>query len=120
MRFRRDAQLDASQVSDRRGMGGPIALGGGGLIGVVVLLLNLLGGGSAANFSIDGTETGSGQGDNTALSSACTTGEDANQREDCRIVAVINSVQDYWGESLPGYQPAKTVFFSGGTNTGCG
>ncbi len=117
MRFRRDAQLDTSQVSDRRGSrGGPIALGGGGLIGVVFLLIQLLGGGSGADLAIGGADTG----DNTALSSSCTTGEDANQSEDCRIVAVINSVQDYWGESLPGYQGAKTVFFSGATNTGCG
>ena len=58
--------------------------------------------------------------DNTALSANCTTGEDADQRADCRIVAVINSVQDYWGETMPGYQGARTVFFSGQTNTGCG
>ena len=117
MRFRRDAQLDTSQISDRRGMrGGPIALGGGGLIGVVFLLIQLLGGGSGANLAIGGTDTG----DNTALSQSCTTGDDANQSEDCRIVGVVNSVQDYWGSQLPGYQGAKTVFFSQATNTGCG
>lgn len=94
-----------------------MALGGvGGLVGIVVLVLNLLGGGSADSLLIGGQSTE----DNTALSANCTTGEDANQRSDCRIVAVINSVQDYWGETMPGYQGARTVFFSGGTNTGCG
>ena len=119
MRFRRNAQLDPSQVSDRRGMR-PMAVGGGGLIGLVVLVLTLLnGGGGGGGTGLElggGAETGSG----TALSAECTTGEDANQRDDCRIVGVINSVQSYWQDTLDGYQPAKTVFFTGGTNTGCG
>jgi predicted metalloprotease len=119
MRFRRGASLDSSQVSDRRGMGGAggLAVGGGGLIGVIALVLSLLNGGSGSNGLLIG---GADQGDGTALSASCQTGEDANQREDCRIVGVVNSVQEYWGESLPGYQGAKTVFFSGATNTGCG
>ncbi|HYH49038.1 MAG TPA: neutral zinc metallopeptidase [Acidimicrobiia bacterium] len=116
MRFRRGAQLDSSQVSDRRGMG-PVALGGGGLVGLIVLVIQLLSGGggegglpSQLQFGQDGSD----------LSSECRTGEDANQREDCRIVAVINSVQAHWKTNLPEYRPATTVFFSGATGTGCG
>ncbi len=51
---------------------------------------------------------------------SCTTGEDANQRDDCRIVGVINSVQEFWQSELDGYRAAKTVFFTNGVNTGCG
>src|SRR5205823_7559690 len=40
--------------------------------------------------------------------------------QDCRIVGVVNSVQDYWSHALPGYKPAQTVFFTGQTQTGCG
>jgi predicted metalloprotease len=117
MRFRRGARLDPSQVSDRRGMGaGTIAVGGGGAAGLLILLLTLLlnsqGGQSSNIFDI-------GQG-GSDLSQSCRTGEDANQREDCRIVAVINSVQEYWSRGLNNYVEADTVFFTGFTNTGCG
>jgi hypothetical protein len=50
----------------------------------------------------------------------CRTGEDANEREDCRIVAVINSVQAYWSRALRGYEPTRTRFFDGSIDTGCG
>ncbi|MDQ4090320.1 MAG: neutral zinc metallopeptidase [Actinomycetota bacterium] len=114
MRFRRDVGLDTSQVSDRRGAG-PMAVGGGGIIGLIVLVFSLLNGGGG------GTLTDAPAGDlKSNLSAECRTGEDANQRDDCRIVGVVNSVQEFWQQRMPNYQPAKTVFFSGGTNTGCG
>ena len=56
----------------------------------------------------------------TELSSECRTGSDANQREDCRIVGVVNCVQDYWSDHLDGYRQAPTRFFTGQTSTGCG
>ena len=56
----------------------------------------------------------------TELSSECQTGSDANQREDCRIVGVVNSVQDYWSEHLDGYRETPTRFFTGQTSTACG
>jgi len=95
-------------------MGGPIALGGGGVIGLLFLLFQVLGGGGGGS---NGIQLGQPHND---LSQTCRTGEDANQQEDCRIVGVINSVQSYWGKQLPGYQPVTTVFFEGQTETGCG
>ena len=115
MRFRQGAELDTSQVSDRRGAG-PIALGGGGLIGLIVLIVSLLGGGSGGG-GVSDQPVGNLKSD---LSSSCRTGADANQQEDCRIVAVVNSVQAYWSQHQPGYQKASTVFFTGSTSTGCG
>ena len=114
MRFRRDAGLDTSQVSDRRGAG-PMAVGGGGIIGLIVLVFSLLNGGGGGSLP-DGS-VGDLKSD---LSATCQTGEDANQRDDCRIVAVVNSVQAYWEKREPSYQRATTVFFTGSTNTGCG
>ena len=112
MRFGRGVELDTSQVTDRRGLG-PLAIGGGGIVGLVVLVIQLLAGG--------GGTTGLQLGEpGTDLSAECRTGEDANQRDDCRIVGVINSVQAFWSQELPGYQPTNTVFFTGGVSTGCG
>jgi predicted metalloprotease len=124
MRFRPGAQLDAGQVQDRRGGGGGgargLAVGGGagGLVLVVVLALlgvNLPGGSDPYSLG-----TPSNDQPTTELSTSCRTGADANQREDCRIVGVVNSVQDYWSENVEGYREAPTNFFTGQTSTGCG
>src|SRR5688500_1896543 len=99
MRFRPGQRLDTGQIQDRRGMRGGrgLAVGGGGAGLVVVLVLALLGvdvtgggGGGADPFSLGTREQQEAPGD---LSSECRTGADANQRDDCRIVAVVNSVQ---------------------------
>jgi predicted metalloprotease len=97
-------------------MAGPLALGGGGIVGLLVLVLTILNGGDPASLQIGGATAGDG----ADLAAECRTGEDANQREDCRIVGVINSVQAYWSSHLDGYEAAPTVFFSGATSTGCG
>lgn len=94
---------------------GPALAGGGGLVGLVFLVIQLLAGGQVA----PGDSISIGQ-EGEELSANCRTGEDANQREDCRIVAVINSVQDYWQDNLADYRPAQTVFFTEAVNTGCG
>jgi predicted metalloprotease len=60
----------------------------------------------------------------TQLASECQTGADANTREDCRIVGVINSVQSFWTTEMrsqgQGYEPAVTTFFTDAVDTGCG
>jgi predicted metalloprotease len=98
------------------GAGVPIAVGGGGVIGIVVLLLSLLTNGGGG---LGGLELG-GENPDSDLSEECQTGADANQRDDCRIVGVVNSVQEHWRDNLEGYREATTVFFTQATNTGCG
>jgi uncharacterized protein len=127
VRFRPGARLDPSQVEDRRGRGGTVAVGGGGLgvAGVIVyLLFALLGGGGTGTFDqLDGISVGPG----TSPASAqldCSSGADANDRQDCRILGDVNSVQAYWSSWFKrhgkSYEPANTVFFTGQTSTGCG
>jgi len=131
VRFRRNVELDPSQIEDRRGAGpgrgipgGGLTVGGGGL-GLVGLLIYLLvgalsgGGDTGALGGLDGERVATAP-PSQVLGDECATGADANRREDCRIVADINSIQRYWEGALPGYTPATTVFFTGATDTGCG
>jgi len=123
MRIRRGASLDPGQVIDARGGGGlPAGLllggGGGGIVGLILLLLLLggvFGGGGGGSSSSAATSD---------LASRCTTGAAAEQSSDCRVVAVVNSVQDYWTSALPQrgvrYTDAPTVLYSGATESGCG
>jgi uncharacterized protein len=119
MRFRRNARLDPGQVQDRRGARGGrgLAVGGGAGTLIVVVVLALLG------VDVNGADPyalGTGGSPPSELTSTCRTGSDANQREDCRIVGVVNSVQAYWAGQIDGYREAPTAFFTGQTATGCG
>ncbi len=134
MRFRRNVDLDPSQIEDVRGRGGglgglPIPVTGGGGLGLVILIGYLVfsalsnGGGLSGPLSNLDNRTAGSQPPGQVLSD-CRTGADANQREDCRIVADVNSVQSYWTRRFQQigkqYTPAKTVFFTDSIQTGCG
>jgi predicted metalloprotease len=129
MRFRRGATLDTGQVTDARGRGAPLALGGGGLgiLGLLIYLaITLLSGGGGLGGQLaplDQTRVGQGETPST-IKQDCRTGQDANERDDCRIVAVVNSVQKFWTgvftRSNRTYQHVDTVFFTDSIQTGCG
>ncbi|HET7520121.1 MAG TPA: neutral zinc metallopeptidase [Candidatus Limnocylindria bacterium] len=122
MSFNPNARLDPGQIQDRRGRGGGIAIGGG--IGTIILVAAylLLGGNIGDLGGVVGQQPvgPAASGD----LSACQTGTDANQKEDCRIVGYVNSIQAYWQDEFTAsgetYQPAQTVLFSGTTQSGCG
>ncbi|MET9065052.1 KPN_02809 family neutral zinc metallopeptidase [Streptosporangium sandarakinum] len=120
MDFKDDARLDTSQVeSGGRGgfPGGGIAVGGGAA-GIIALIVALIFGVNPGN--ITGGDDPAPVNPSSNLASECKTGQDADQNEQCRIVGVVNSIQDYWPEVVQNYTPAKTVMFSGQVNTGCG
>jgi len=124
---------DASNIDDRRGQGGgggglgglfpggsggfPFPMkAGGGLLGIVILLAamflpKLLGAATDTSQAVDAG--------NSNDPSSCVT--DLEQV----VCGVTNDVQLYWTDALPQffntqYQVTKTVWFTGGTNTGCG
>jgi predicted metalloprotease len=137
MTFRPGARLDTSEVQDvrGRGVGGistrGLAVGGGGigsliLLVVVVLAGGFLNGGGTGDSGL-GALVGQSLGDpggTSDLTTECKTGADANQREDCRVVGFVDSVQAYWqGEfarSDQRYTMAITELYQGSVDTGCG
>ncbi|MER5515095.1 neutral zinc metallopeptidase [Streptomyces sp. NPDC002763] len=128
MQFDDDANLDTSEVQDVRGSrvpGGKATIGGG-LAGLIALLLALF-------FGIGPDQLGLSSGDSSPaptssslaqVQQSCRTGRDANTKDDCRMVAVVNSVQDFWKQEFQQrrgtYTNAPTVFFTGRVGTACG
>ncbi len=129
MPFNERSRLDPSQVEDRRGrgVGTKVAIGGGGL-GLVVLVVALLLGADPSDLGslVEPPPSVATQspGSTSSLEQQCQTGADANAREDCRIVGFVNSIQSFWTDELArrgtSYTPAKLVLFSDATQGACG
>jgi uncharacterized protein len=128
MQFDDDAPLDTSEVQDVRGsrIPGGKATVGGGIGGLIVLLLGLfLGvGPDQLGLTDGGGQPAAAASGLTEVERSCRTGQDANTRDDCRTVAVVNSVQDYWDQEFQRrngtYTRSPTFFFSEQVGTACG
>ena len=127
-----DQSVDASGVSDRRGMGGRgggLAVGGGGLgiVGLIIyLLVSVLGGGN-----VDATqlvppggqvqETGNPGSD---LQTRCNTAGAIDTYDDCYLVKVYNEINEVWAaefkRSGETYTDPQLTFFEQSVSTGCG
>src|SRR5215207_5920649 len=120
MTFNPNSDIGGGRAS-RRGRTTGIAVGGG--LGVVALFLisQFLG------FDVTGLVGGGGT-DPAASDSAleqCQTGQDANERVDCRMQGASASLEDYWQQTGPdlGIQyagPQDFILFSQAVATGCG
>jgi uncharacterized protein len=139
VRFNENANLDTSNIDDLRGsggggggrVGGRVAIGGGGLgiVGLILyFLLSQLGGVDLGGVGLPSSGlTGLPAGETTdtgAIAQSCRTGADANDSVDCEVVAVVNSLDGYWTDAFSRsgmtYTPPRTNFFNGGVNTACG
>ena len=110
----------SSNVEDRRGLGGGLAIGGGG-IGILILALAiyLCGGDPRQLLENLPTET---QVQQPGASNSSQQGQDENMRF---ARAVLGSTEDAWGQILSQqmhirYSPPRLVVFSGQVNTACG
>ncbi|WP_432113624.1 KPN_02809 family neutral zinc metallopeptidase [Streptomyces sp. S1] len=128
MQFDDDADLDTSEVKDVRSSripGGGATIGGG-IIGFVALVLGLFFGVGPEQLGLsEGSDEPAAASSSAAqVNQTCRKGSDANTRDDCRIVAVVNSVQDYWRSEYTRrggtYATAPTVMFTQRVGTACG
>jgi predicted metalloprotease len=105
------------------GLGGggfPIPIkAGGGVLGIIVLLASLL-----LPRLLNGSQSAAGVPQASDKSADASDGACNSELEQIVCGATVD-VQSYWQANLPTfygttYEPTKTVFFTGGTNTGCG
>ncbi|MDQ1599976.1 MAG: uncharacterized protein QOD68_1450 [Actinomycetota bacterium] len=127
-----DQSVDTSGVSDQRGrgIGGPVAIGGGGLgiVGLIVfLLINVLGGGSGIDTTQLVPQDGSVQGQGTGegdLETRCNTAGAIDKYDDCFLVKVYNEINEVWTDEFARagekYEQPGLTFFTQAVNTGCG
>ncbi|NYI41612.1 KPN_02809 family neutral zinc metallopeptidase [Demequina lutea] len=132
MSFNEGTRLDPNRVQ-RRGPGGAtggLAIGGG-VGGLIIVILALILGFDPSLFNLDAGTSGTGgnQGvqDVTAqqdFNDRCMTGASANKYADCRVLAVVESLDAYWADALPAagfsHELPGIVVFDRSTPTTCG
>jgi predicted metalloprotease len=116
MTFNEGSDISSGRTS-RRGRNAGIALGGGGLGILAIVLIGQLLGVDLSGLVDSGT--GSAPVDDSSLEQ-CQTGEDANENLDCRMKAAAASLEEYWAATIRGATPTEIVLFSGSVSTGCG
>ena len=112
-------QGESSNVEDRRGMGGGIAVGGGGIVILILALGVWLCGGDPRSLLQIGDDQ---QQQQVQQPGAANRPSDENKQF---VSAVLKMTEDAWGEMLPQqahvrYTPPKLVLFTTQINSACG
>lgn len=119
MTFNDNSRSGGSRVS-KRGRNTGIAVGGGGIGLIVILLLSQALGVDLTGLVGPGAVGGTSGGSDTTLKQ-CDTGADANANLECRIDFAAQSMDGYWGGELGDkYTPPPVILFDGAVSTGCG
>lgn len=128
-----EGPIDTSQAGlgsgSRMGGGRGVAVGGGGLgvVGLIVyLLVNVLGGGNGSTSGITtgfGDAPAAGTAGQQATTLSCPAGS-AKTDVRCKLTGVVNDVQRVWTAKFAAagktYEPTRIIFFPGAISTGCG
>jgi predicted metalloprotease len=118
MTFNEGSDISGGRTS-RRGRTTGIALGGGGLgILAIILIGNLLG--VDLSGLVDPNAGAPGTSPTDSSLEQCQTGEDANENLDCRMKGAAASLEEFWSNTLDGATPTEIALFTGSVNTGCG
>jgi uncharacterized protein len=126
-----DQNVDVGGLDDRRGRGGGLALGGGGvgIVGLLIyLLVNVVGGGGGDPSQLvpqGGQVQGQGTGETTEqLSQRCNSDGALDKYDDCYLIKVYNEINETWDADFSRrgatYEKPRLGFFEQGVQTGCG
>jgi uncharacterized protein len=114
---------ESTNIEDRRGMGRGLAIGGGGLGMLVILVITLLCGGDPSAL----LDQFSGQLQQPQQQQQPQNPQNPNQPDDQRrfVASVLGSTEDAWREILPQqanmrYRDPKLVLFEGQVQSACG
>ncbi|WP_257181799.1 KPN_02809 family neutral zinc metallopeptidase [Corynebacterium cystitidis] len=124
MTFKGGRQLNQNRARTGGGRGGAIALGGGGIGGLLLVGLFLLMAGNPAQ--LDQIAGSPQRAQDTGYNlDHCQTTDDANQYADCRVLGAAESIDQMWAEILPEqagleYTQPGLVLFQNSTQSGCG
>ncbi|MDO5645131.1 MAG: neutral zinc metallopeptidase [Dermabacter sp.] len=129
MTFNPQAEIRSDNTRRRTGgarRGGAIALGGGGVGTLVLVLVLMFAGVDPTALLGDGTSQGpaSSQGVSDDVLTECATGADANLRDDCLVQATVESANSLWSEAAPAagidFVLPTALIFDGSVATACG
>jgi predicted metalloprotease len=138
--FEEGSTADAGSVDDSRGGGGGfggfggrgLAVGGGGVVGLIALVVTLLLGGNPLSGGGNGLGINDPSLDQQAAPPAssdlagqsCQASTKPGGRVDVFTTCAFNDIQATWAQlftaSRRQYQPTRLVLYSGQTSTGCG
>lgn len=112
----------SDNVEDRRGMSsGGKTIVGGGILGIIILLINVFGGENAQMITPVLEQMNQGQGQTTTEQRELTTKE---LEEQAFVKTVLADNEDVWSkifeENNLNYKKPNVVLFSGGVQTACG
>lgn len=125
MTFNPDSNIGGGKIS-QRGRGAGLAVGGGGILALILAIASpLLGVDLTPLSGMFGGDSGQSQTGPVDNLEQCQTGADANSNVACLMKGAAASLDAYWSgmfakEGIAYHSPADFVLFTGSTSTGCG
>ncbi|MBX3089776.1 MAG: neutral zinc metallopeptidase [Cryobacterium sp.] len=125
MTFNPDSNIGGGKIS-QRGRGAGLAVGGGGILALILAIASpLLGVDLTPLSGMFGGDSGQSQVGPVDNLKECQTGADANSNVACLMKGAAASLDAYWSgmfarEGITYRSPADFVLFTGSTSTGCG
>ena len=120
MTFNPDADLSGN-TTRRRGRTAAIAGGASvGVLGLIALIAGPLLGIDLTGLLGGGSEPSGDSGSGGSVIENCDTGQDANERVDCRMVGAQVALDAFWADNVDGYRKPTMIIVDGATSTQCG